>query len=56
MIRSLRKVSTTSESLGITIPKYIVDILNLKPDDEIDIELKGTKIIINTNITNEGKE
>ena len=56
MIRSLRKVSTASDSIGITIPKYIVDILNLKPDDEIDIELKGTKIIISTNITNEGRE
>jgi antitoxin component of MazEF toxin-antitoxin module len=56
MIRNLRKVSTASDSIGITIPKYIVDILNLNPDDEVDIELKGTKIIISTNITNEGKE
>lgn len=56
MIRNLRKVSTASDSLGITIPKYIVDILDLKPDDNVDIELKGSKIIISTNTTNDGKE
>ena len=48
MIRNLRKLSTAADSLTLTIPKYIVDILQLKPDTPVDIDFKGKKIIIDT--------
>lgn len=53
MRKKLRKVTNTSDSLMITIPKFIVDMLELKADNDVDIELKGKKIIINTNIKEE---
>jgi len=53
MVKKLRKLTNTSDSLMITIPKFIVDILELKADEEVDIEMKGKKIIINTNIKEE---
>lgn len=56
MKRKLRKAASNSESLFLTIPKNILELLNLQQDDEVEIELKGKKIIINTDLTNEGKE
>ena len=48
MKRKLRKPMNDSGSLIVTIPKGIVDLLDLEPYAEVDIELKGKKIIINT--------
>lgn len=48
MKRKLRKPMNDSGSLIFTIPKGIVDLLDLEPYAEVDIELKGKKIIINT--------
>lgn len=50
MKRKLRALNSQSDSLYITIPKYLVEILELKQDMTIDIELKGKKIIINTDV------
>ena len=50
MIRRLRKASSTSDSLVLTIPKYIVEYLELKEDSIINIETRGKKIIIDTNV------
>ena len=52
MIRKLRAINKNCESLMLTIPKYLVDSLNLKPDQDVDLDVKGQKIIINLN-TNE---
>jgi len=46
----VRKATSTSDSLVITIPKYIVEQLQLNDNQEVDIEMKGQKIIINTNV------
>jgi len=50
MKRKLRALNNQSDSLYITIPKYLVDVLGLKQDMDIDIELRAKKIIINTDI------
>ena len=52
MKRKLRALNNQSDSLYITIPKYLVEVLELKQDMDIDIELKAKKIIINTDIDN----
>ena len=53
MIRKLRKATSTSDSLVLTIPKYIVEYLELKENSVINIETRGKKIIIDTNIDKE---
>jgi antitoxin component of MazEF toxin-antitoxin module len=53
MIKKLRKISNNKDSLMITIPKFIVDLLELEANQDVDIELKGKKIIINTEIKEE---
>lgn len=50
MIRKLRRASTTSDSLIVTIPKWIVEYLELKEDCIINIETRGKKIIIDTDV------
>jgi len=50
MLRYLRKATSTSDSLVITIPKYIVEQLQLNENMEVDIEMRGKKIIIDTNV------
>lgn len=42
----LHKINTTSESLGITIPRWIVEKLKLKCNDELSFDLHNEKIII----------
>lgn len=46
MIRKLRNVSSNPNSLMVTIPRYIVELLNLTTNQEVDIEVKGKRIII----------
>lgn len=49
MKRKLRKASAGSESLILTIPRSIIELLNLNANSEVDVELKGKKIVITTN-------
>lgn len=49
MIRSLRKASAGSQSIVLTIPRNIIELLKLKADDKVEVELKGNKIIITPN-------
>ena len=50
MKRKLRALNNVCDSLYITIPKYFVEMLELKPDMDISIELKGKKIIVDTDV------
>lgn len=50
MKRKLRALNNVCDSLYITIPKYFVEMLELKPDMDINIELKGKKIIVDTDV------
>lgn len=55
MKRKLRALNNMCDSIIITIPKYMVDILELEANMDVDIDLKGKKIIINTDVeTKEG--
>lgn len=56
MKRKLRRINPVSESLYITLPKYLVDLFNLQLYQEVDVTAKGTKIIIETNISNNTDE
>lgn len=49
MVRKLRKSSAGSESLIITIPRSMIELLRLKAQDEVEIEIKGKKIVITPN-------
>ena len=42
----LRRANSNSDSLVTTIPKWIVNKLNLKDKDLVNIDLQGKKIII----------
>lgn len=44
--RKLRKATSGSESLILTIPRSYIELLKLNADSEVDLELKGRKIII----------
>lgn len=46
MKRKLRKATSGSESLVLTIPRNFIELLELDADSEVDVELKGKKIII----------
>lgn len=46
MIRKLRNVSSNPNSLMITIPRYIVEMLELNANQDVEVELKGKKIVI----------
>jgi len=46
MERKIRKASASSDSLIVTIPKYIVDELKLNPNDSLEIKKQGDKKII----------
>lgn len=48
MIRKLRNISSNPNSLMITIPRYIVEMLKLNANQDVEVELKGKKIIIQT--------
>ena len=50
MKRKLRALNNVCDSLYITIPKYFVEMLELKPDMDISIEIKGKKIIVDTDV------
>ena len=42
----LRKANKTSKSLTLTIPIWIIEKLNLRARDVMDVDLVGKKIII----------
>lgn len=46
MKRKLRKATSSSESLVLTIPRSFIELLELDANSEVDVELKGKKIII----------
>lgn len=46
MERKLRKASASSDSLIVTIPKHIVDEMNLSAKDALEIKKQGDKKII----------
>lgn len=46
MVRKLRQVTSDYGTLLLTMPKYLVEELGLKANQEVNIELKGKKIII----------
>ena len=48
MKRKLRKASSGSDSVVLTIPKSIIDLLDLTANSEVNVEVKGKKIVINT--------
>lgn len=50
MIKKIRRINNNSDSLFITIPKYIVGELKLEPNQDVDIKFVGTKIIIDTKV------
>lgn len=56
MKRKLRRINPVSESLYVTLPKYLVDLFNLQLYQEVDVTAKGTKIIIETNINTDDEE
>lgn len=51
--KKLRALNSQSDSLYITIPKYLVDIIGLKPNQDVDILVRGSKIIVETKIVEE---
>ena len=42
----LRRANSNSDSLITTIPKWIVDKMNLRENDKVNIDLQMKKIII----------
>lgn len=50
MLRKLRKLNNNSDSLFITLPMYFVDFLKLEKGQNIDISIKGKKLIIDTDV------
>jgi antitoxin MazE len=44
--RTARKITKIGNSSGITLPKEILEKINLKNGDEVFLELKGNEIII----------
>ena len=42
----LRRANSNSDSLVTTIPKWIVDKMNLRENDKVNIDLQMKKIII----------
>ena len=48
MKRKLRKASSGSESIILTIPRSIIDLLDLDANSEVNVEVKGKKIVIDT--------
>ncbi len=51
MLKKIRALSSTNNSLMITIPIYMVDILRLKANQNVEISIKGKRIIIDTDIS-----
>lgn len=50
MIRRLRKVNNRTESIAVTLPKYLVEEFELFNGKEVDIFAKGRKIIIDLDV------
>lgn len=46
MRRKLRQVTSDYGTLLLTIPKYYVEELGLKANQEVEVSLKGKKIIV----------
>ena len=46
MVRRLRQVTSDYGTLLLTIPKYLVEELHLTANQEVNVELKGKKIVI----------
>ena len=46
----LRRANSNSDSLVTTIPKWIVDKMNLRENDKVNIDLQMKKIILLWNV------
>lgn len=55
MKRKIRQLSLKG-SLYVTIPKYLIDLLDLKTEQPVEIINDGTKIIIETKVKDEKGE
>lgn len=55
MKRKIRQLSLRG-SLYVTIPKYLIDLLDLKIEQPVEIINDGTKIIIETKVKDEKGE
>lgn len=55
MKRKIRQLSLRG-SLYVTIPKYLIDLLDLKTEQPVEIINDGTKIIIETKVKDEKGE
>ena len=55
MKRQIRQLSLKG-SLYVTIPKYLIDLLDLKTEQPVEIINDGTKIIIETKVKDEKGE
>jgi putative addiction module antidote len=49
--RAERKITKVGNSSGITLPKELLEKINLKTGDEVYLELKGNEIIIKKKIS-----
>ena len=50
MVKKIRRINNNSDSLFVTIPKYIVEEMKLSPNQDVDIKVIGSKIILNTKV------
>lgn len=46
MVRKLRKATGAYNTLNLVIPKALTELLGLVPNQEVDITLRGGKIIV----------
>lgn len=46
MIKKFRKATSTADTLIITIPKFMIELLELSANQDVDVSLKGGKIIL----------
>ena len=49
MSKETRKVTQFGNSLGVGIPRKIVDSLNIRRGDEIEFEVKNDQIVLKRN-------
>ena len=50
MLRKLRATHTGCNSLYVTFPRYIIDTLELQKQQDVDVTIKGSKIIVETKV------
>lgn len=46
MIRKLRRSAKSNNTLYLVIPRALAELLEFKADQDVDVSLKGGKIII----------